>query len=86
MSMLLEAIRILTITAIVWTDRGFDVGDVPRLGAEDSQEGGGVHCPCADLGVVGLSDQAAVRCPEFLELEDDALEGVFLGHFYSDLL
>jgi len=77
--MLLEAIRVLAITSIVWTDGGLDVGDVPRLWSEDAQEGSGVHCPRADLGVVGLGDGAAVRCPEFLQLENDGLEG-FFGH------
>jgi len=51
------------------------------LGAEHAQEGGGVHCPRANLGVVGLGDGAAVCCPELLELEDYGLEAFWLlGH------
>jgi hypothetical protein len=43
------------------------------------REGVGVHRPCADLGVVGLGDEAAVVSPELLEFEDNGLEGGF-GH------
>ena len=77
LGVLLETIWVLAITSIVRTDRGFDVGDVPRLWSEDTQEGGGVHCPRADLGIVGLRDGASVGCPELLELEDYGLEGFF---------
>ena len=39
---------------------------VPRLGSEH-----------ADLGVVGLGNQASMRCPEVLKFEDNFLEGRF---------
>ena len=72
---LLKTIWILTVAPIIGTDRRLDVRDVPRFGSEHAQKGGGIHRPCADLGVVGLSDEASVRCPEGLEVEDDGLEG-----------
>ena len=50
---------------------------VPRLGSEHAQEGVGIHRPCADLGVVGLGNQASMRCPEVLKFEDNFLEGRF---------
>jgi hypothetical protein len=31
--------------------------------------------PGIDLGVAGLSDQAAMRCPAVLEFENDFLQG-----------
>lgn len=74
---LLKAIRILTVSPVIGAHRRLDVRDVPRFGSEHAQEGGRVHRPCADLGVIRLGDEASVRCPEGLEVEDDGLEGGF---------
>ncbi len=74
-----EAVRILAVAPVIGADGGFDVSHIPRLGAEHAQEGGGVHCPCADLGVIRLGNGAAVRRPEVLQFENDGLEG-FFGH------
>ncbi len=71
----LEAVGVLAVAPIIRADRRLDVRHVPRLGPEHAQEGGRVHRPCADLGVVRLGDQASVRRPEVLECEDDFLEG-----------
>ena len=71
----LKAIRVLAVTPVIGTDRRLDVRHVPRFGSEHAQKGGRVHRPCADLGVVRLGDEASVRCPEGLEVEDDGLEG-----------
>ena len=76
---MLEAVGVLAVAPVVRADGGLHVGHVPRLGTQHAQEGGRVHRPGADLGVVGLADQAAFCGPEFLELEDDGLEGG--GHF-----
>ena len=70
----LEAVGVLTVAPVIGADRRLDVRHVPRLGSEHAQEGGRVHRPCADLGVVGLCDQASVRSPEVLEFEDNFLE------------
>ena len=72
--MQLKAIRILAITPIIGADRWLDVRHVPRFGSEHAQEGGRVHRPRAYLGVVRLGDEASVRRPELLEVEDDGLE------------
>ena len=72
--MQLEAIRILAVTPVVGTDRRLDIRHVPRLRSEHAQEGGRVHRPCADLGVVRLCDQTSVRGPEVLKFEDDFLK------------
>jgi hypothetical protein len=71
----LEAVGVLAVAPIIGADRRLDVRHVPRLGSEHAQEGGRVHRPCADLGVVGLCDEASMRCPEVLKFEDDGLEG-----------
>jgi hypothetical protein len=76
----LKAVGVLAITPVIGADRRLDVRHVPWLGSEHTQEGGRVHRPCTDLGVVRLCDQASVRCPEVLEFEDDFLEGRVL-HF-----
>lgn len=73
--MLLKAIRILAVSPVIGADRRLDVRHVPRFGSKHAQEGGRVHRPSADLGVVRLGDEASVRRPEGLEVEDDGLEG-----------
>ena len=62
----LEAVGVLAITPIVGAHRRLDVGDVPRFGSEHAQEGGGVHRPCADLGVIRLRDETSLGCPKVL--------------------
>ena len=88
--MLLEAVGVLTVTPVIGADRRFDVRHVPWFGSEHAQEGGRVHRPCTDLGVVRRCDEASVRCPEVLEFENDGLEGGFWHSIvairYSDLL
>ena len=76
----LEAVGVLAVTPVVGADRRLDVRHVPRLGSEHAQEGGRVHRPCADLGVVRLGDQASVRGPEVLKFEDDFLKGGRFRH------
>ena len=78
--MQLEAVGVLAVAPVIGADGRLDVRHVPRLGSEHAQEGGRVHRPCADLGVVGLRDQASVRCPEVLEFEDDFLKGGGFRH------
>jgi len=77
----LEAVGVFAVAPVVGADGRLDVRHVPGFGSEHAQEGGGVHRPCADLGVVGLCDQASVRCPEVLKFEDDGLEGGRHGYF-----
>jgi len=62
----LEAVGVLAVTPVVGAHRRLDIGDVPRLGSEHAQEGGRVHRPCADLGVVRLCDETSLGCPEVL--------------------
>ena len=78
--MLLKAVGILAVAPVIRPHRRLDVGHVPRLGPQHTQEGVGVHRSRADLGVVGLGDQASVRCPEVLEFEDDLLKGGGFRH------
>jgi len=70
----LEAVGVVAITPVVGADGGFDVGDVPGFGPEHAQGGGGVHGARADLGIVGLPEEAAFFGPEVLEGEEDGLE------------
>ena len=70
----LEAVGVLAVAPVIGTHGGLHVGHVPRLGAQDAQEGGRVHRPGADLGVVGLPEHGAALGPEVLEFEDDFLK------------
>jgi hypothetical protein len=74
LGMLLEAIGVLAVAPVVGTDRRFDICHVPWLGTEHAQKGGGVHRPCANLGVIRLPEHAAALCPKLLEGENDLLE------------
>jgi hypothetical protein len=71
---LLHAVRVLAVAAVGGAARGLHERDVPRLGPERAQEGGRVVGAGADLGVVGLHDEAAALGPELLQGEDDVLE------------
>ncbi len=75
LGVLLEAVGVLAVTPVVRTHGGFNIGNIPRLGTEHTQEGVGIHRAGTHLGVVGLGDEAAFLRPEILELEDDGLQG-----------
>ena len=62
----LEAVGVLAVPPIVGAHRRLDIGDVPRFGSKHAQEGGRVHRPCTDLGVVWLGDETSLGCPEVL--------------------
>lgn len=53
LSVALHAVRVVAVAAVVWADAGLGVADVPRLRAQDAQEGGGVHSSCANLSGQG---------------------------------
>jgi len=72
----LEAVGVLAVAPVVGTHGGLHVGHVPGLGTQNAQEGGRVHRPGADLGVVGLPEHGAALSPEGLEIEDDLLKSV----------
>src|SRR6187402_1136416 len=69
-----QAVGILPKPAIVGPPRRLDVGDVPRRRAEDAQQRFGMRGARAHFDVEGLLDQATLRGPEVLELEDEVLE------------
>ena len=74
LGVLLKTVGVLTIASIVRAHRRLDVSDVPGFGTEHAQKSGGIHGASTDLGVIGLPDQAAVCCPEFLQFKDDGLK------------
>ena len=61
----------------------FDTHYTLRLGTEHAHKSGRVPRPRADLGIVRLGDQAAMRCPEILQFEDDFLEGGFWHSMFA---
>ena len=63
---MLQTVRVLSITAIGRSTRGFDISHVPRLGTERTQEGRGMKSTGALLRIVGLLDDAAVIGPVVL--------------------
>ncbi len=71
---LVKAVRVVSIAAIRRTAGRLDVGDVPRLRAEHTQERGGIHCAGALLHIVRLAENAALLIPELLERQDDFLK------------
>ena len=69
----LHAVGVFGVTAVVSAEGGFHVGDVPRLGPEDAQHGGGVHGAGAQFFAVGLPDLAAACGPVVVEKADGFL-------------
>ena len=72
--MALHAVGVVAVAAVVGADARLWVAHVPRFGAEDAQEGGGVHRAGADLSVVRHPDEAPARRPVGLEARDGLLE------------
>ncbi len=71
----LKAVRVLAIATILGAARGLNVGGIPGLGANGTQEGGGVEGARTDFDIVGLEQNAAVAVPEFLQTQNDVLKG-----------
>ena len=65
---MLEAVRVLTISAIGGTTAGFDIGSLPRLGAERLQKGVGRKGPGPDFKVVRLDHETACAGPVAVEI------------------
>lgn len=82
----LEAVGVLAVAPIVGTHGGFHVGHVPRLGTQHAQEGGRVHRPGANLGIVRLPEHGTALGPEVLQFEDDFLESGFWSHGLLDIV
>ncbi len=66
----LHAVGVFGVAAVVGAEGGLYVGDVPGFGAEDAQDGGGVHGAGAEFFAVGLPDLAAVRGPVLVQTAD----------------
>ena len=78
--MLLQAVGVLTVSAIIRADRRLHVGDVPRFGTKHAQIGGGVVRARAHLGIVRLPDHAALLGPKPLKRHNDGLKVKRLVH------
>ena len=72
---MLHAVGVLAVAAVGGTAAGLGIAGAPGLGTEAAQRRGRVEGAGADLGVVGLHDDAAMAAPELLEPENDLLEG-----------
>src|SRR5207248_6799262 len=69
----LEAERVLAVAAVARPDDGLNVRRAPRLRPQAAQEGGRIHRAGAELGVVGLHEDAALVGPVRLEPADHVL-------------
>jgi len=70
----LEPIGVLSIAAIRRPARRFDIGNLPRLRAQDPEEGSRIERPCPNLQIIGLLDDASLICPESFQRKDQFLE------------
>ena len=78
---LVESIRILAEASVGGPPGGLDVGDVPGLGAEHTQERSGIHRARAHFQVVSLHQRAAALGPVRLQREEEPLEVLgSIGH------
>ncbi len=70
----LQAVRVLAITAVLGTARGLHVRGIPRLRPDGTQESRGVERARAHLHVIGLQQHAALAIPELVQPQDQLLE------------
>jgi hypothetical protein len=71
----LQAIRVLAITAIGRTTARLYVGGVPGFRADGAQKRCGVESAGAHFHIVGLKYHTTLLSPVLLEGEDQVLEG-----------
>lgn len=79
LGVLVEAIGILAIAAIGRTARGLHVSNTVGLGSENTKKGLRRHGSGADFNVERLLQNASLRGPEVLQLEDEFLKSKWLG-------
>ena len=71
---MLQPVGVLAIAAVGRPARRLDIGGAPRLRPERAQRRRRMERAGADLDVVGLQDHAALRRPEALQFQDQALK------------
>lgn len=49
LSVSLDSVWILAVTAIIWSDAWFNIANIPWLRSQDPQKRRWIHCPCANL-------------------------------------
>src|SRR5205823_6177925 len=72
---LAETEGVIAVTPVCGTAGRLHVRDLPRLGAEDAEEGRRMHGAGADFEVERRLDHASALGPETLEREDERLKG-----------
>ena len=63
---MLHAVGVLAVAAVGRPAGRLNIGGAPRFGPEDPQKSGGMEGAGADLGIIGLVDDAALRSPVVL--------------------
>jgi len=81
-----QSVRILPEPAVVGTPGGLHVGDVPRPGTKDTEQGLRVRRSGPDFKVERLLDQTTPRSPERGEFENEVLEGHCSGSRLSSFI
>ncbi len=71
---MLKAIGIFTIASIGRTPGWLDVGHIPRLWTENTQERSGIEGPRAFFHIVGLLDDTTLLGPVILQSKDQFLK------------
>jgi hypothetical protein len=75
----LKPVGIVAVAAVLGAARRLHIGGAPRLGPDGAQEGRGMEGARADFHVVRLQQHAAMPVPEFVEAQDELLEGKHEG-------
>jgi hypothetical protein len=70
----LEAIGILSVSAIGGATGRLHIGDLPGFRSQDPEKGGRVKSPCAHFDIIGLLNHTALIRPESLQGEDQFLK------------
>jgi len=75
----LQAVGVLSVTAIGGTPAGLHIGGVPLLGADAAKKGRRVKGSGAHFHVQRLLHDTAALGPELLQRQNQALEGCYIG-------
>jgi hypothetical protein len=70
----LESIRVLSISAIRRTPGRLHIGHPPGFRTQNSEKGGGIKCSRAYLEIIRLLNHTTLICPEPFQRKDQLLK------------
>src|SRR5680860_110197 len=75
LEVMLEAIRIISVSAIGWSSTGFNIRRAPRLRSNRAKKSCRIKRPSPFFSVIRLSQNAVVGFPKLMKGENNVLKG-----------